>query len=235
MQRFNEKLLFNLEHTFPMLEKSIYITEILGKLSVRMKDTFLDYKKASRIFAYIESKYSSKIEGIYTTLFDVVNTGAETKQQKLIRPIVMELFKSKDNISLDRLVEISTIMNTNIDKSKRFDKDFGIYKQTKEKKVKIYEPPLDEAEIKRLFKKVIDKSKQDRFIHERIHTHILFEKVHPFVDANGRLGRLLLQKQVAQSMNFSNVIPISWAFFTNLSSYYDSFDINNRLDLQKGV
>ena len=235
MQKFNEKLLFNYNPSSQTMTKALLVTEKLGKLNVRLRDVFKDYKKASRIFAFIESKYSSKIEGIYTTLFDVVNTGAETKQQKIIKPIVNELFKSKEALTVERIIELSEIMNSSIDQSKRFDEDFGIYKVVDGKKNKIYQPPMDKNEINKLLKKVITKSNKDQNIIEMLHTHILFEKVHPFVDSNGRLGRLILQRSLARLMNFSNVIPLSWSFFTNLSDYYSSLDIKTEEDLDKGI
>ncbi len=209
--------------------------EKLGKLNVRLRDVFIDQKMPDRIFAFVESKYSSKIEGIYTTLFDVVNTGIETDQQKIIKPIVDELFKTKEKITTEKLIELSNIMNNEKNQNKRFEKEFGIYETKNDVKTKIYEPPLEESVVTELFKEVIEKASNDNNILEILRTHIYFEKIHPFVDANGRLGRLLLQRSMARLVNFSNVLPLSWSFFERRSDYYKSFDIETNEDLDNGI
>ena len=235
MQTFDKELLFNYTPNAKVYSKALEITEKLGKLSVRMSSLFKDYKKASRIFAFIESKYSSKIEGIYTTLFDVVNTGATTKQEKIIKPLVDELLKSKNSISVEKIKEIASVINTGIDQEKRWEPEFGIYKTHNDKKVKIYEPLKDKKQVDILLTEIVKKSNEDKTIIDMFYTHIIFEKIHPFVDANGRLGRLLLQKSLSHLMNFSNVVPLSWAFFKNLSKYYEAFDIYQKEDLNTSI
>ncbi len=234
-QKFNKEMLFNYTPSVDVLAEGMKITTKLGKLNVRLSGTFHDYKIPSRLFAFIESKYSSKIEGIYTTLFDVVNTGHQTKQQHLIEPIVNELFKGKEVLTIEKLLEIEDKMNFGVDKTKRFDEAFGIYKTTNDKKERIYQPPMNIEEIAGLLAEVISKAEKDENIVEMFHTHILFEKVHPFVDANGRIGRLILQRSMARLVNFSNVLPMSNLLFKYVGEYYQALDISNNDDINKGV
>jgi hypothetical protein len=49
----------------------------------------------------------------------VVNTGKITNQQKLIQPLVDELFKSRKILSVKELNEISAILNTGNNEEKR--------------------------------------------------------------------------------------------------------------------
>jgi CRISPR/Cas system endoribonuclease Cas6 (RAMP superfamily) len=85
-----------------------------------MSEIFLNSKMASRIFAFIESKYSSKIEGIYTTLFENVNTGISSKNANLIKPIVDSLFnKEKEKINKIYIDKLEKILNENQNKKKR--------------------------------------------------------------------------------------------------------------------
>lgn len=235
MEIFNKEIIFNYEPSVETLKKALEVQEKLGKLNVRLMDTFHDYKAASSLFAFIESKYSSKIEGIYTTLFDVVNTGAESKQQNQIKPLVDELFKSKEDIRLETINNIAEIINANIPYSKRWEEGFGIYKTVDNKKVKIYQPPMDKEEVKASLQFIVKKANDDKTIVDMLHTHIMFEKVHPYQDGNGRLGRLILQKSLARLMNFSNVIPLSFSIHANLSFYYEAFDIKQNEDLDRGI
>ena len=236
MKTYDSNLLFNYKPSNNIYKKALLVTAKLGKLNVRLKTVFKDFKSASRLFAFIESKYSSKIEGIYTTLFDVVNTGKETEQQHLIKPLVTELFKAKDNdLSLASINSLESIMNVNKDKSKRFEDDFGVYEKGNGKPVCIYKPPTNQEIINQDLKIIINKAQNDINIIEILHTHIIFEKLHPFVDANGRLGRLIMQKSIAKLMNFTTVIPLSWAIFKNQSFYYESFHISSNEDIDKGI
>ena len=230
MQKFNKELLFNYTPSIETYKLSMLVTEKLGKLNVRLAKIFDDYKQPSRIFTFIESKYSSKIEGIYTTLFDVVNTGKETRQQKRIRPIVEALFKPATTIQIDEIKQIEELINTNVDRAKRWDADFGIGKREI-----IYQPPLDPNEVENLLKVIMDKSAKDENIIEMMHTHILFEKIHPFVDGNGRIGRLIFQKSLSKLTNFAYVLPVSWALFKKKNNYYDIFDIKTNSDIDKGI
>ncbi|MCK5787994.1 MAG: Fic family protein [Chlamydiia bacterium] len=191
---------------------------------------FASPERPSRIFAFVESKYSAKIEGIYTGLFEMINTGGTTDEQKSLKPLV-ELLLSSKKLDYKTIKQLSDVMNITKDSNKRFDKDFGVYKG----KQKIYEPPLDKQRVTTLLKDLIKKTEQDENIIEIIHSHIIFEKVHPFIDSNGRIGRLLFQKAIIKSLNFSKTLPLSNFIFRNKQLYYESLDITNNASVDKGV
>ena len=237
MEKFNEKLYTNYKPTPETYELALELTSKLGKLNVRMKNIFKDdHMKPSRLFAFIESKYSSKIEGVYTTLFDVVNTGEETNQQKLIKPLVDALFKGERIIELEKIRQIEKIMNTDKDRTKRWEEKFGIYESKGEAREKIYEPPLDEKIVEYHLKQIIESSNQTTNVLNASYLHIFFEKLHPFVDANGRIGRLIYNRTIVRNTNFSNVLPISWAIFKNKQVYYDLLsDISTNENLDESV
>lgn len=228
-----DKALFidNAEFKIDTYKKGLKVMELLGKLNSTMAQVFRNHKMPSRIFAFIESKYSNKIEGIYTTLFDTVNTGIETNQEQIIGSLVDALFHDKTILDLNYIKELEKKLNYDKQRSKRFELNFGVY----ENKKLIYKPSQDKDEVESLLKHVIDKTTHDLNIVDILYLHILFEKVHPFVDANGRIGRLILQKSIIKKINFTNVLPISWAFFKKNSDYYAAFDIKDNDDLNNGI
>ena len=119
IEKFNPEVFENYLPSNSTYELTISVTQKLGELNTMMNSIFKDSKVPSRIFAFIEGKYSSKIEGIYTTLFDVVNTGQVTEQQHLIKPLIQALFDGKEIIDIDVINKLERVMNTNTDRESR--------------------------------------------------------------------------------------------------------------------
>lgn len=53
-------------------------------------------------------------------------------------------------------------------------------------------------------------------------THLYFESIHPFEDGNGRIGRALAEKALAQSLRFAPVLSLSSAIEANKNTYYSA-------------
>jgi Fic family protein len=67
---------------------------------------------------------------------------------------------------------------------------------------------------------IYDELKQNRHMIEAIaEFHLRFERIHPFVDGNGRTGRLLLNLELIKA----GFLPINIKF-TDRNKYYDCFD-----------
>ena len=230
MQKYNHDVLWDYKPSNETLTEAILLTLKLGNTNLNLMKLFQSPERPSRIFAFVESKYSAKIEGIYTGLFEMVNTGGVTDEQKSLKPLV-ELLMSSKNLDYETICELASVMNVTKDENLRFDKKFGIYKG----KTKIYEPPLDKQTIDTLLKDLITKTEKDADVVQIIQSHIMFEKIHPFVDSNGRIGRLILQKGVTKTLNFSRTLPISNFIFRNKQLYYESLDITDFTSMDLGV
>lgn len=64
--------------------------------------------------------------------------------------------------------------------------------------------------------------------------HLYFESIHPFEDGNGRIGRALIEKALAQSAGKPVLISISSAIEKNKKLYYSSLQKNSlSLDITK--
>jgi Fic family protein len=59
-------------------------------------------------------------------------------------------------------------------------------------------------------------------------THIFFESIHPFEDGNGRIGRALSEKALAQSLGQPSLISLAYAIERNRKRYYDMLEASNR-------
>lgn len=58
--------------------------------------------------------------------------------------------------------------------------------------------------------------------------HLYFESIHPFEDGNGRIGRALSEKVLAQSLNQPSLISLSYTIERNRKRYYDMLEASNK-------
>lgn len=59
-------------------------------------------------------------------------------------------------------------------------------------------------------------------------SHLYFVCVHPFEDGNGRIGRALVEKALAQSMGKPTLLALSETILKNRKKYYTALEENNR-------
>ena len=60
------------------------------------------------------------------------------------------------------------------------------------------------------------------------HSHLYFECIHPFEDGNGRIGRALSEKALAQSLREPTLIALSYTIERKRKDYYAALERNNK-------
>ena len=65
-------------------------------------------------------------------------------------------------------------------------------------------------------------------------THLYFESIHPFEDGNGRIGRALCEKALAQSLGEPSLIALAYTIERNRKTYYDTLEASNKSNLVTG-
>ena len=58
--------------------------------------------------------------------------------------------------------------------------------------------------------------------------HLYFESVHPFEDGNGRIGRALAEKSLAQSLGQPTLIALAATILAKRKSYYEALEAANK-------
>lgn len=58
--------------------------------------------------------------------------------------------------------------------------------------------------------------------------HLYFESIHPFEDGNGRIGRAIAEKSIAQSLGRETLLALASAIMANRSSYYEALRSANK-------
>lgn len=54
--------------------------------------------------------------------------------------------------------------------------------------------------------------------------HLYFETIHPFEDGNGRIGRVIAEKSLSQTMGLPVILSLSRTIESNKKAYYDSLE-----------
>jgi Fic family protein len=58
--------------------------------------------------------------------------------------------------------------------------------------------------------------------------HLYFESIHPFEDGNGRIGRALSEKALAQSLGGPSLIALAYTIERQRKAYYDMLEASNK-------
>ncbi len=97
--------------------------------------------------------------------------------------------------------------------------------------IAIYLPPPPKS-ILSLMNRLINysNSNKEQFVPiKACLTHYAFEKIHPFLDGNGRVGRLILQKiMIQEGYGMKGLLSVEEYLDNHRSSYYDALEETER-------
>lgn len=175
------------------------------------------------------SVYSARIEGNELTMDDL-NSGSKNQQRVEIQNILKDINtlnkKPKKDLMLADILELHKIVLTDL------HPDAGSLRKNMEAifnsaGIAIYMPPpprLIEGDIQKLIKYI--NSERERFVAiKAILAHFTFEKIHPFEEGNGRVGRLILQKILKQGgYGMKGLLSLEEYLDNHRSEYYRALE-----------
>lgn len=182
------------------------------------------------------SLFSARIEGNNLTLEDVIRLPSKDQRQIEINNIlkVLNLISerpAKDIALKDLLGFHSTIMKGIIEQENlgKFRTETSAIFNTAG--IAIYLPPPP-RQINSLMNKLITyiNSSKENFIPIRAAiAHFIFEKIHPFLDGNGRVGRALLQAVLAKGgYGMKGLLAVEEKLDKQRTNYYKGFENPDR-------
>lgn len=58
--------------------------------------------------------------------------------------------------------------------------------------------------------------------------HLYFESIHPFEDGNGRIGRAIAEKSLAESLGRPTSMALASTILARCKSYYEALEVTNK-------
>ncbi|MBI4080496.1 MAG: Fic family protein [Candidatus Levybacteria bacterium] len=90
-------------------------------------------------------------------------------------------------------------------------------------------PPRQIPTLMERLLKIINSSKEQFVPIRAVLAHYTFEKIHPFLDGNGRVGRLLLQSVLEKAgYGMKGLLTVEEYLDKHRSTYYDSLQVSER-------
>lgn len=176
--------------------------------------------------------FSARIEGNPLT-FENIETSSNKQKKIEVFNILEALSYLKKQLELSNKITIKLILSTHsiIMKNLGLSADFfrkemsAIFNQAG---VAIYLPPAPQK-INRLIKRLLQymNNNQEKFpLIQALLAHLVFEKIHPFIDGNGRIGRLLIYAALkSKGYDFNLFVPYEEYLDCNKSDYYYYLDV----------
>ncbi|MDP2638145.1 MAG: Fic family protein [Candidatus Levybacteria bacterium] len=144
------------------------------------------------------SLFSARIEGNNLTLDDLQTKSSKDQKKvevfNILKGLNLVLARSAKDITLKQILELHGIVMSNLSEnsgSLRLEVS-AIFNSAG---IAVYMPPPPK-QIQPLIEKLLKfaNSEKEKFAPIRaVLSHYIFEKIHPFLDGNGRVGRLFLQ------------------------------------------
>ncbi len=194
------------------------------------------------------SLFSARIEGNNLTLDDLQNRSSKdlpagkAGQKKIevfniLKALNLTLAKERKNITVKQILQIHEIVMDSLSENLgRFRSEVSAIFNTAG--IAIYMPPPP-SQIQILIEKLLKfiNSEKERFLPIRAClSHFIFEKIHPFLDGNGRVGRLLLQSILNKGgYRMKGMLSLEEYLDSHRSLYYASLensekDVTNYLE-----
>jgi len=177
------------------------------------------------------SLFSARIEGNELTLDDLggpSKTQAKAEVFNTLKALNYVAIKSKKDINIDELLQIHRLTMqglTDISSLGTFRSEMSATFNKAGVAIYMHPPPrYIPVLVKRMIKFI--NSPRERFVPIKAAlAHYSFEKIHPFLDGNGRVGRLLTQKILIQGgYGMKGLLAIEEYIDNNRTDYYRALE-----------
>lgn len=189
-------------------------------------------EKLQRVSLLKSSLYSARIEGNPLTEPSLLQSTDYLRKKEVdnilhATKFIAEVLSDGKSITKQSFLSLHKIVMRDLTNEVGFfRKDMGaIFNETG---VAVYLPPPP-SKINPLIGQLVSfiNSDQEKFpIITALISHLIFEKIHPFIDGNGRVGRLLIPLVLRlKKYDFGLCVPVEEYFDNHKADYYYALDI----------
>lgn len=178
------------------------------------------------------SLFSARVEGNPLTMDELIKIPSKDQKRlevfNILKGLNLIYQRSNKDLSTKLILDLHKIVMTGLvtaDDLGSFRRDIGVIFNSAG--IAIYLPPRP-AQIPSLINKLIKFSNSSKESFAPIRaclTHYTFEKIHPFLDGNGRVGRLMLQAVLQKGgYGMKGLLPIEEYLDNHRSEYYRALE-----------
>lgn len=187
-------------------------------------------QKIQRVSLLKSSLFSARIEGNPLKIEDLKQSSDSHKKREIQNIIIAQRYinqKIKNKITLKNIKKIhaEVLKNLSPEASKLRTEISAIFNS---EGVAVYmPPPPDKISVNLSGLLSYINSKKEKFpLVSAFISHLVFEKIHPFLDGNGRVGRLLISAVLkAKGFEVNLIVPFEEYLDGHKSDYYYFLDI----------
>lgn len=230
---------FHLPPLDPTLSMSAEMVSLYGDASFalgqlnEMSERLPDPKRFIKAYVIKEALLSSAIEGVHTTLIEVFThpiSGSPNKNTQLILNYTYALDESLNMLSNEGLPLVSRVIlkaHETLMAGGEGDKANPGHFRTQSVRVgELVPPPATAiADLMSGLEKYINQPSEMPSLIKAGLAHVHFETIHPFLDGNGRIGRLLIVLMlINDGLLRLPIIYLSYYFKKHNIEYYQKLD-----------
>jgi len=199
-----------------MISEAIKTSEIEGEILLR-EDVRSSFLKKLGLTATVKNIKDKRAENIALLMLDVRNNFQKNLTEKLIKQWHGMLFSNSKymNAGAYRTGEESMQIVSGV-----VGKEKVHFEAPPSARV-----PQEMNNFVKWYNGFKTKGNIQKIIVKTAITHIYFESIHPFEDGNGRIGRVLIEKCLSESLSKQIIMSISRAIEKNKNRYYDELKI----------
>ncbi len=230
---------FHLPPSDPALWMSAEMVSLYGEASFalgqlnEMGQRLPDPKRFVKAYVIKEALLSSAIEGVHTTLIEVFThpiSGSPNKNTQLILNYTHALDESLNMLSNEGLPLVSRVIlkahKTLMSGGEGDKANPGNFRAQSVRVGELVPPPATEiAGLMSGLEKFINEPSEIPSLIKAGLSHVHFETIHPFLDGNGRIGRLLIVLMfINDGLLKLPIIYLSYYFKKHTTEYYQKLD-----------